>query len=118
MKGCYVFKTPNNLIFILPINQISISKLKFVIKESKEARFYYFFGLDYQEEEPELENQLLNYFRKDIISYPILDIHPCLQGKNYENIKRFPKLFKRINELKVYYDERSFEEIAKNKLKF
>lgn len=112
MEGCYIFKTDKE-IFIYPLKNIPLSKIKFKIKETRESIFYYFFGLDFLNEEPELEKQLSLYLKSDT-KYEPNDIHPALQGSNYEKIKKFPILFKRINKLKVLYDKRKLEEILKD----
>jgi hypothetical protein len=115
-KGCYIFKTDNDLTFYLPLNSLPVCRLRFIIKERKESVFYYFYGLDYEKEEPELENQLLDYFKLDF-NYDPLDVHPCLQGRNFDRIKRYPKLYNRIMKLDVKYDERDLDTIMKEKSK-
>jgi hypothetical protein len=109
-NGCYIFKTPDGLTFILSLKALPVCKMKFILEKSKESVFYYFYGLDYQNEEPELKEQILEYFKADS-NYPPLDIHPCLQGSNFDRIKKYPKLYNRIIKLDVKYDKRNFEDI-------
>ena len=110
-KGCYLFKIDEE-ISALPLELLCISRLRFVIKERREYNFYKFYGLNPNVEEQELEENLLDYFSRDV-TYPPRNIHPTLEDSNKTILRKYPILFERIKRIQVAYLEKSFDEIRK-----
>jgi hypothetical protein len=111
VKGCYLFKIDQEIL-ALPLELLCISRLRFVIKERREYNFYKFYGLDSDINEQELEENLLDYFSRDV-TYPPRNIHPTLEDSNKVILSQYPVLFERIRKIQVAYLEKSFEEIKK-----
>lgn len=101
MKGAYVFEKDNQTYF-LPIDHLVTQRLNFLLNSNCSNIFYIFYGLDVQNKDRDLEENLYEYFSCDR-NYPPLDIHPMLQGDNYETLKNYPKLKKRISQMNVKY---------------
>lgn len=111
MSGCYLYKVDGEILAI-PLNLMSISRLRFVIKERREYNFYKFYGLNPDLDEPKLEEDLLDFFSRDT-KYPPKDIHPSLDDNNKEKLSKYPILLERIKKIQVVFIDKSFEEISK-----
>lgn len=100
-KGYYLFEYEGKS-FYLPLNTMSMYRVSLILKSNYNSVYMIFFGLDPYNVEEDLQKQLIEYFKKDSIYEPS-DIHPALQGDNYDKIRKYPVIFERIKNIKVKY---------------